>query len=713
MSEGLDPDIALLRNVNNQLAEEETIFTGTAQSCQHFHGMDIAELYTPLRSIVDSSSPYDVPVKINQLRVETPLVPPFAENGDGQLRATSVAKILGAERSKLPVWPGSTTDNPSSETTIRDAMDMIKPLAEAAISRIEQDRLIESDTTLRANVPIVSIPPVVVPWNARLDLLRQVKMDGLKCFQEWPGISKLERQLIWKPFPKRLAEIAVEEKIDKLDYVGGILEYMTLEDVATSDSIAWKQEGLRILDTLEQDDEVLKPGEFLEEEKGIDFLVRKRKAEQTLDPREPIVQALPANGRHLRVDGLLHAATTSMTQELDVLHPKRHKTTCQEVPQSTISNRNALEMFLALKGITSAQLESPKIDPRNTNPNSIPSQDSGRASYNPQPDQTGEVSSQKLLVKLPTLPSELPRRFAVISSIMLQKRRSLSREIESRYPECEFIEREFSTLRGTFHSDKSSINFDPGEEVDLVISPSTGILLTTIQKIQQRSLPGQGTQQNTFFRRLSQEAIKYERVIVLVSQGAVEDSNVTLRSLAVSTNENGAGCVGHVQRDIESASEVNTGVTQAIASLMTFAATLATDVYVQLVLGGKKNLAAWIAHHIYASGTSHRMLADESLWEQILRRAGLNAFAASMILTVLQQPNADDATSASMPGRMISEEFGLAALLKMDPESRVTRFEKLLGGRSVLQRVNACLEREWLSESTGFRSGRTKLRYDH
>jgi hypothetical protein len=412
---------------------------------------------------------------------------------------------------------------------------------------------------------------------------------------------------------------------------------------------------------------------------------------------------------------LYHADKGPASKQLDVSVPKRHKMVHQEgTPKLGQSQtKNALGMFLALRGIQTAPLDSnPKI-PTNSKPQNNSSRDPRRLSVIQQPEQPGENSRQNISIKFPPLPSEFPQRFAIISSFMLQKRRSFCRQIELLCPGCEFIERDFSAVPSTLRDDKNTINFDSSEEADLVISPSTGVLLSTIQKIQQRSLPGQGIQQNTFHLRLSQVSIKYERVVVLVSQGIVEQSNVAPNASTTNTIHNGLGRrepAPTVEDTGETASEIGLGDTQALASLISFAAGLETDVHVQLILGGEKNLAAWTSYHIYASGTSQRMLTDESIWEQVLRRAGLNAFAASIILTHLQQPMVDEPPGTTLSGGMTTEDFGLTAFLKMDLKSRVTHFEKILGGQRVMRRVNACLERRWISESTGFRGVGSKLK---
>lgn len=46
--------------------------------------------------------------------------------------------------------------------------------------------------------------------------------------------------------------------------------------------------------------------------------------------------------------------------------------------------------------------------------------------------------------------------------------------------------------------------------------------------------------------------------------------------------------------------------------------------------------------------------------------------------------------------------FGIRAFICMDPQERIQRFESLLGGRRVLNRVHKVLEQKWLSAVNGF-----------
>jgi hypothetical protein len=95
-----------------------------------------------------------------------------------------------------------------------------------------------------------------------------------------------------------------------------------------------------------------------------------------------------------------------------------------------------------------------------------------------------------------------------------------------------------------------------------------------------------------------------------------------------------------------------------------------------------------------------------------LRRIGLNAFAAQLVLAELKEAKASTGTDVSMQDTSSYElnasstnarrDFGIRAFVRMDPQERIQRFEGLLGGRRVLNRVNQVLEQKWLSAVNGF-----------
>lgn len=87
-----------------------------------------------------------------------------------------------------------------------------------------------------------------------------------------------------------------------------------------------------------------------------------------------------------------------------------------------------------------------------------------------------------------------------------------------------------------------------------------------------------------------------------------------------------------------------------------------------------------------------KLLQEETLWEIFLRQAGLNAFAAQAILAKLKGPETGD---IEMGPRDSVVYFGLAAFIRMSLQERVHRFERLLGGRNLTERVSKVLDAQW------------------
>jgi hypothetical protein len=754
MSEGPDPDVKILQEIETQMAKADAIKPSHLSGEVNSDELDISVIDPELHSMIQSSSPYAPKASLNNCRIEGPLSPPAEPQDKKIFQMTTLAEELGNEASKLLKWELSNENQQSESET--DAMNMLRPLAEKAFNTINQEVLTEAGAITRVEVPIMHFPPVMAPWNvygqlnggdenfvydlkAQQRLLQEVS-EGLKSFSSWSGISKLELNLPWRPFPNKLAEIALDEKIDKLDYLSGILEYMTLEDVGTSESLAWKQQGLRILDDSGEDDGDLALGIFPEEERGVEFLVRKRKLEQIPDQ-------VGMQDNSWQISAIPKEISVFEQPNLNSSPPQKRQRAGQEPSKSftPFSTKEAVDMFLRLNGIQPRSVTD-TLSVNDTVTNINQSRDPRKRQLpkevsEPEHQSTEEIKEHHecLSVELPHLPSTLPKRFAIVTSEMLQNRRSLYRRITNSYSNCEFVERDFSIIKPleklgdlTSTTQRTS-HFDPCAEADLVISPSTGILLITVQKIQQRSLPGQGTQQNTFNTRLSQVSARYEKLIVLVSQGVVEEEQPTTFTnsttamlplpppsrLHTTTRPTlpPSSTTTASSSSTTATTPVTTRETNALASLQSLAATLKANVYVQFVLGGERNLAAWTGFHIYASGTAMlHVQPEESQWEHVLRRAGLNCFAAGVVLTVLKRSEhnteeQEESSGCVVAARPADAEYGLAAFLSMDPEERFLWFEKLLGGRKVLKRVNACLERGWISESTGFKSVKTGLHH--
>ena len=274
---------------------------------------------------------------------------------------------------------------------------------------------------------------------------------------------------------------------------------------------------------------------------------------------------------------------------------------------------------------------------------------------------------------VPTLPSPLPKTTIILSSVLFSVQRALIVEIKHLYADLSFIERDFSTLEPPLRN-----------EADIIASPSTGLVMTTLQKIKQKPLPGHETSYYGIKERLIDLSVRYEHLIVLVA----ESSSVSGMARDLDDND----CL-------------------ALSEMMGFAAALDADVRVLYVPGGNKELAIWtvyciaqfrfdFAASIRCSGGKQgpRLMEDETLWEQFLRRAGLNAFAAQVVLAELREPDVSCSSmdyEVSFSASAWATDTSLRAFVRMAPGERIGRFEMLLGGRKVLTRVNQALEQRW------------------
>ena len=143
----------------------------------------------------------------------------------------------------------------------------------------------------------------------------------------------------------------------------------------------------------------------------------------------------------------------------------------------------------------------------------------------------------------------------------------------------------------------------------------------------------------------------------------------------------------------------------ALSGLMGFAAQLDADVDVMYVPGGEDELVKWIAatilHHCIPVDDM-RLLQEETLWERFLRVAGLNAFAAQVVLMKFKPPdNALESESSSTLNSSLKLCYGLPAFIRMSAVQRIQQFGTILGGESVLTRVGHVIDEGWVLSTEG------------
>jgi hypothetical protein len=650
LSDSTNPGAAEAEAINAQLSKQDRILppgTTTSDEISLSNTDDLANLYSPLLSIFESSTS-SPPRKrrMDDVKVEVPLTP---QNASLSSPTKKVKRVTFPEMlheyvpGVLVDMDGSPPTRNSDESVEAFFGDVIEPMALEATRALEQEQLQEADSLYRVTVPLVDFTGSVPPWKTysrkgngkdvagatELDmqrrLLRDVKRNDLKRFITWSGGSEIERQLPWSPFLPELGKVGSDEGIASDDgatqYLQHILDFMSLEDVVISNDLTWKPNGLRILDDLCESEDELEEMEIEEPEpKDMEGLVRKRRREiedeQPAGEQRPVRRPFevlvrspdgpPRQVEKLSDEQIKDRDDISSTQ-LKVPVPRTERLRAQGLDRSdqpvhtnvpgsllgngggavqppsknsglfgtTFSAATALSNFMQNMGKTSKRQEIPVLKPAPAPKAPAPA---------PAPANTDTSKAEPLLIlanpfPFPPIPAHPPPVFFILSSTLLQSQRPLVRSIRRLYPMANCIERDFAIL-------------PKASEADILLSPATGLILTSLQKIKQKALPGQKMQLTGVRERLANLSMRYERLIVLVGEGATEGSAERVMD----------------ERDCEALSEFGG-----------FAAGFDADVLVLFVPGGEEELVKWVVgcmvRYCQASvrGEGAVLLQDETL----------------------------------------------------------------------------------------------------
>ena len=666
----------------------------------------VGDFYSPLRGIKDPpSSPALRKAPLASLKVEAPLTPLHSEQPPPwQRRDVTHKEGLREVIASIPS-PIASSKYLSSEDFDTFISQTIAPIAAKAERGIEQEQLQEADTMYRVPVPVMDLSLPTAPWkglativgvsdgkdNVTKQLLEMKNSHFSK--HHWPGVGEMERSLQWMPFPAALGHVETYETIGD----DGMTEIsISVPECMDSSTLTWKPEGLRLFDDLANTEEELETGDF-PEAKDIESLVKKRKRELQQELEEDTGEsgnntALWATTKRKPINHEAFRKVPRLSPRMSS-RPKETKDT-KNVPgkQGTVTTKpfsalESLENFMSL---------------RNKGP--VTSKLTAEHHF---PEQKSEAVAQQIVQKdpHPVLPASEPAshyvnpsRIAapqfvvptspmpfVVSTVFLRNRK-LARHIQRLMPTAEFIERDF-----TLHSAPKMANIKNGssneahadmvaDEADIILSPSSGLILTTLQMIKQRSLPGQAAK-SALRERITRVAPRYERLIVIITSG----------------NNDNYGPDRASEPTISAVSALDQNDCEALIDFTSFCASVLEETQVILAKGDTEDLAQWIASLM----TKHciqdpevKLLQDETLWEIFLRRVGMNAFAAQVILSELKAPP-DTAQHKKIGAIEKDTDYGLTAFVKMSLQERLVRFELLLGGRRILERVSRVLDARW------------------
>lgn len=567
-----------------------------------------AEVYSPLRSLDEPCSSPPRKRKFEDLKVEAPLTPPMIiEPSEKKLKTVSFTDMPPDFIPELPSAYETEDNIPDSQNSLNVFFnDEIAPLVEQLNKELEQEQLKEVDTTRRVEVPVMDFTLPQPPWkefcrkangkyiegqtelDAQRKLISKVKREDFRHVKTWPGVSKLERELHWTPFPPQLGAVAIDEQLSAdgpaMNLLKAILEGLSVRRPIDISSLTWKPEGLRILDDLHESEDELEPAEFDQATADIESLVRKRKLEidESEEVWRPQIPQTPARAmlrrRTIPQSPLSEESAASVQQIPAVSLPLKPENSDSGImPGGLFSTSAALTSFMKLQGKLSKELESNKVNVDTSNgisTNVKASKCAGAAiSVADEMDPKNTSITGSVVERLPHMPvpNALPKRSIIISSTLLPQRR-LMRHLRDLYPDADLVDRDFTSPSS------------PSLEADIILSPATGVILTTLQKIKQRALPGQaariGIKENIAY--LSN---RYERLVVFVSEGR--------SGVAKSDPSAGGDLVPAAQTAFQA---LDARDCEALTSLMSFTAALEAEVTVSYTSGGDEELARWIVN---------------------------------------------------------------------------------------------------------------------
>ena len=657
---------------------------------------NLGDIYSPLKGIADPpSSPPPLRAPLEDRKVSVPLSSPRPEQiAPWDRKKGSISEILPELLSNLPTPIPKSPGGTSSDDINTFIKESIAPAATDAKRSIENEQLHEADATCRVAVPVMDFSLPVAPWKANNsprksdgeDSTYKQTLAETKALHfsnhTWPISDKNERELQWAPFPAALGKM----KKESISYDSLVEEFVSQPDPVDAETLTWKPEGLRIFDDLsDSDEEELEQGTF-PEENNIDVLIRKRKLELDEDENSP-----PSLQRKPMVTTSTPSSKDALERRSDepgaiapaIIDPKGFF-------MDTFSTMNALDVYLYVrKGeIRNPQLKADNYFPKQLSPvppkAEFPTRDLGESTRPKAPAQSLPIPSPNLIV--PTVPCQF-----IISASFLSNRR-ISRQIQRLFPSAEFIERDFtlyqqhSRTAASPRAQFTRIRADPSaDEADMILSPGTGLIWTTLQKIKQRPLPGQ-VAHSAIRERIARAAPRYERLIILISENCLTvDGDETVDI---------PGALTHA---------LDASDCEALAELTSFCSTLPCETHPVFVAGTEDDLARWIVammikHGVCSSDSDSdiKLLSEETQWENFLQRAGMNAFAAQAVLARLKKPagDVDDDDDHRDVGKGAGA-YGLGAFVKMGARERIAKFEMMMGGTRLLEAVGEVLDARW------------------
>ncbi|KAF3767615.1 hypothetical protein M406DRAFT_328686 [Cryphonectria parasitica EP155] len=575
---------------------------------------------------------------LDEFKIEMPLLMDEAPelpgpSGPGAFK-DFVEGAMDLDRGSETAWLQSFSDDSLQEQLQKAAGKIEKA--------IEQEELNEVDATARVRVPIMDFSRPDPEWARLHNDARgifqwmQGGMEHLFEIRRWPVHKTAESKLRWNPLNSHKANFALfEETVDAGDpLVQALLQLPETSEVSTSlDFVQQRNLPMAFKDQdIYEEIEVEAKSKSAPEDNLMDF-VRKRSI--NLNDRgetfkKPRTFAVPSSQQMSKNDGpsLLAGDSPGASTRL-------------------------LENYM--------EIHAPEKKPWTYMSKKVPRPNGDRGD---QSDSSANKPATKQNTPCPSL--QLPGTpLAAFISVKIPAR--LLWAIEGLIPDLTLIERDYDGHNTSVWRQgsvaRAEVVPDLANDADVSISPSTGLIITSMIRVRQKSKPG--TTKSMVQIRVEKASVRYEQLIVLIGGEGGGDDTLT---------------------------ELSTSDMVAIHELQGFSSGLDCSVQIHYVGGGDKTLATWVASCISRYGLADPavltgLLDAETLWELFLRRAGFNVFAAQVVVGQLKllSPGAN---------RGDLTQYGLGAFVTMTRAERMHRFGQLVGTR-VLERVSRAIDESW------------------
>ncbi|CCU74697.1 hypothetical protein BGHDH14_bghG000529000001001 [Blumeria hordei DH14] len=650
----------------------DSMLLSAPETTGELHYTSMNDLYPSLVSLDDIkcldyiSSPT---LKCDNLKVEGMLTPEglIHEN----VSRISLSDIIDNLKFSLDDEPNV----PSFEENFFN--EFILPAYESTSLKMEQETLVEADTTCRVAVPIVDFSREKPPWDIYHDsttalasllqnctILREIFEQSL---EDWAAPTNFDHVLKWAPFPRDIATRVLEDDVyfhDESIYQ----DYLPSEDrvnIIDSSKAVWKPESLKISRNDEEHEESedeeleLNYGIFQVEEvpREMSTLVGKRKVETQEN-------SFPIEENQVKTLGFCEKSLLNLQQSSGLGQINNYLQETYNLLPIKFSAGDAVDNYLKIRRNKKPKLyNSPYFD---QNPPQSPIEHHKTLQEHKDHGTNTETTLVSSQVAQPAPPFCSNQAASIIVASNLFARRLLIKTIENLCPQLTLVERDFSVhktitwVRGSVA--RSSVMSPLANEADFIVSPTTGIILTTLQKIKQKPLPGQKGRA-FFHEHLISVCARYEMLIILVSEGRADESSGGLAA---------SDCL-------------------AFNEFIGLTASLGTSMIVYFVGGGEKTLARWVVSCIsrhYVNGL--QLLQHETHWELFLRRAGFNSFAAQTVITSIKASR----ITTGYDDQNKSSSYGLSDFVGLSAEKRMDQYGNLVG-RQVITRVNTLIDSSW------------------